>query len=184
MFLDPFRNQKLHPRNQKRFELNYIQYSVQKGNITVFNLAGFSEENTAELIAVGNHHYVMGEITDKRKFLIQFLSEEIRLNHLVVIKTNHQNSYFYHFSLNINSQQTTYTVTTQDVIKCGLDALFVQEFNSLHAIVDEMSNLRCRMNKYFRQNVLPLRGNADSHIIFIGKEGVIGLHAKSAGAII
>ena len=125
-----------------------------------------------------NHHYVVGEITDKRKFLIQFLSEEIRINHLVVNKTNHQNSYFYHFSLDIKSQQTTYTVTTQDVSKKGLDALFVQECNSLYAFVDEMSNVRCIMNKFIRQNVLALMGNGDPYSIFIGKEGVIGLHAK------
>ena len=87
-------------------------------------------------------------------------------------------------SLDINSQQTTYTVTTQDVSRSGLDALFVQEFNSLHVIVDEMSNLRCKMNKNFKQNVLALMGNDYSHSIFIGKEGVIGLHAESAGAII
>ena len=41
VFLDPFGNQKFHPRDQDRFELDYIQYSVQKGNITkLFNLAG------------------------------------------------------------------------------------------------------------------------------------------------
>ena len=126
MFLDPFGNQQFHPWNRDRFELGYIQYSVQKGNVTkLFNIAGFSEENTAELIAVGNHHYVMGETTDKRKFVIQVLSEEIRIKHLVVNKTNHQNVFFYQFSLDTNSQQTTYTVTTQDVSRSGLDALFV-----------------------------------------------------------
>ena len=79
MFLDPFGNQQFHRWNQDRFELDYIQYSVQKRNVTkLFNLAGFAEENTAELIAVGNHHYVMGKTTDKRKFFIQVLSEEIR----------------------------------------------------------------------------------------------------------
>ena len=146
MFLDPFGNQQFHRWNQDRFELDYIEYSIQKGNVTKsFNLAGFSEENTAELIAVGNHHNVMGETTDKWKFVIQVLSEEIRINHLVVNKTNHQNVFFYQFSLDINAQQTTYTVNTQDVSRSGLDALFVQEFYSLHAIVDEMSNLRCRM---------------------------------------
>ena len=56
MFLDPIGNQQFHPWNQDRFELDYIQYSVQKRNVTkLFNLAGFSEEYTAELIAVGNH---------------------------------------------------------------------------------------------------------------------------------
>ena len=96
MFLDPFGNQQFHPWNQDRFELDYIQYSVQKGNVTkLFNLGGFSEENTAELIAVGNHHYVMGETTDERKFVIQILSEEIRINNLVVNKTNHQNVFFF-----------------------------------------------------------------------------------------
>ena len=43
------------------------------------------------------------------------------------------------------------------------------------------------MNKIYRQNVLALMGNDDSHSLFIGKEGeegVIGLHAESAGAII
>ena len=40
------------------------------------------------------------------------------------------------------------------------------------------------MNKIFRQNVLALMGNGDSHSLFIGKEGVRGLHAESAGAII
>ena len=40
------------------------------------------------------------------------------------------------------------------------------------------------MNKIYRQNVLALMGNGDSHFLFIGKEGVIGLHAESAGAII
>ena len=84
----------------------------------------------------------MGETTDKRKFVIQVLSEEIRINHPVINKTNHQNVYFYKFSLDMNHQQTKYTVTTQDVSRNGLDALFLQEFNSLHAIVDEMSNLR------------------------------------------
>ena len=95
IFLDPFGNQQFHPWNQDRFELVYIQYSVQKGNVTkLFKLAGFLEENTAELIAVGNHHYMMGKTTDKRKFVIQVLSEEIRINHLVVNKTNHQNVFF------------------------------------------------------------------------------------------
>ena len=59
----------------------------------------------------------------------------------MVVKTNRHNVYFYQFSLDRNSQQTTYTVTTQDVSRNGVDALFVQEFNNLHAIVDEMSNL-------------------------------------------
>ena len=159
MFLDLFGNQHFYSWNQNRFKLDYIQNSVQKGNITkILNLAVFSEENTAELIAVGKHHYVMAETSDKRKLVTQVLSEEIRLNHLVVKKTNHQNAYFYQLSLDISSQQTTYTVTTQDVSKNGLDALVVQEFNSLHAIVDEMSNLRCRMNRIFRQNVLALMG--------------------------
>ena len=114
MFLEPFENQQFHSGNQDRFELNYIQYSVQKGNIKIlFNLAGFSEENTAKLIVVGNHHCVMGESTEKRKLVIQVLSEEIRINHLEVNKTNNQNVYFYQFRLDINFQQTTYTVTTQ-----------------------------------------------------------------------
>ena len=82
----------------------------------------------------------MGDSTEKKKFFIQILSEEIRINHLWVNKTNHPNVYFYQFSLDINSQQTTYTVSTQDVSRNGLDALFVQEFNSLHAVVDEMPN--------------------------------------------
>ena len=125
----------------------------------------------------------MGETTDKRKFVLQVLSEEIGINHLVVKKTNHQNVCFYQFSLDISSQQTTYTVTTQDVSRSGLDALFVQKFISLDVIVDEMSNLRCRMIKILRQNVLVLMGNGDAHSIFIGKDGVIGLHADSAGAI-
>ena len=126
----------------------------------------------------------MGEIADKREFVIQVLSEEIRINHLVLNKTNHQNVYFYQFSLDLNSPQKTYTITTQDISRSGSDALFVQEFNSLHAIVYEMSILRCRKNKTFRQNVLALMGNGDSHSLFIGKKGVIGLHAESAGAII
>ena len=54
----------------------------------------------------------MGEITDKRNFVIQVLSEEILINHLAVKQTNHKNVYFYQFSLDINSQQTTYTVST------------------------------------------------------------------------
>ena len=148
VFLDPFGNQQFHSWKQDRFELDYIQSIVQKGNITkLFNLAGFLGENTAELIFVDNHYYVMGYTIDKGKFVIEVLSEEFRINHLVVIKTNHQNVYFYQFSLDINSQQTTYTLTTQDVSRSGLDALFVLEFNSLHAIVDEISSLRCRMNK-------------------------------------
>ena len=40
------------------------------------------------------------------------------------------------------------------------------------------------MNKIYRQNVLALMGIGDSHSLFIGKEGVIGLHEESAGAII
>ena len=40
------------------------------------------------------------------------------------------------------------------------------------------------MNKIFRQNILALMENGDSHSLFIGKEGVIGLHAESVGAII
>ena len=84
----------------------------------------------------------------------------------------------------MSSQQITYTVTTQDVSRSGLDALFVQEFDSLHAIVDEMSNLLCRMNRIYRQKVLALTGNRDSHSLFIVKEGIIGLHGESAGAII
>ena len=99
-------------------------------------------------------------------------------------KTNHEKVYFYQFILDIKSQQTTYTVTTEYVSRSGLDALFVQEFNSLHAIVDEMSNLRCRVNKNYRQKVLALMGDGDSHSLFIGKEVVIGLHTESAGAII
>ena len=83
---------------------------------------------------------------------------------------------------NVTTLHCNYTVTTQDVSRSGLDALFVQEFNSLHAIVYEMSILRCRMNKIFRQNVLALMGNGDLHSLFIGKERVIGLHAESAGA--
>ena len=168
-----------------RLELDYIQYSVQKGNVTkLFNLAGFSEENTAELIAVGSHHYVMGGTTDKRKLVIQVLSEKIRISHLVVSKTNHENVFFLPIQPRYKFSANNITVTTQDVSRSGLDALFVQEFNSLHAINDEMSNLRCRMNKIYRKNVLALMGNGDSHSLFIGKEGVTGLHAESAGAII
>ena len=40
------------------------------------------------------------------------------------------------------------------------------------------------MSKIFRQNVMALMRNGDLHSLFIGKEGVIGLHAASAGAII
>ena len=47
-----------------------------------------------------------------------------------------------------------------------------------------MSNLKHRMNKIYRQNVLALMWNGDSHSLFSSKEGVIGLHADSAGAII
>ena len=63
-----------------------------------------------------------------------------------------------------------HTLTTQDVSRNGVDALFVQEFNNLHAIVDEMSNLRCRMNKIYRQNVLDLMEDGDSHSLFNGKK--------------
>ena len=47
-----------------------------------------------------------------------------------------------------------------------------------------MSNLRCRINKIYRQKVLALIGNGDSHSLFIVKEGVLGLHAESTGTII
>ena len=107
-FLDPFGNQPFHSWSRDRIELDYIQYRVQKGDVTkLSNLAGFSEEYTAELIAVGNNQYVMGETTGKTKFVIQVLSEEFRINHLVVNKTNHQNVYFDQFTLDINSQQPT-----------------------------------------------------------------------------
>ena len=67
----------------------------KKENIKkLFNIAGFLEENTAKLIVVDNHHCVMGDSTEKRKLVIQVLSEEIRINHLEVNKTNNQNVYF------------------------------------------------------------------------------------------
>ena len=161
-----------------------ISITVSKNKCNkLFNLAGFSEENTAEFIAVKSHHSLLGETTNKRKFVIPVLSEEIIIKHLVVIKTNHQNVYFYQFILDKNSQQTTSTVTTQDISRSALDALFVQEFIRLHAIVDEMSNLRCRMNKIFRQVESALMGNGELHSLFIGKEGVVGLLAESAGPI-
>ena len=41
-----------------------------------------------------------------------------------------------------------------------------------------------KMNKIYRQNVLAVMGDGDSRSLFIGKEGVKGLHAESAGPII
>ena len=75
--------------------------------------------------AVGNYHYMMGETTDKIRLVIQVLSEEIRINHLVVDRTIHQHVYFYQIILDISSQQITCTVTTQDVNRSGLDAFLV-----------------------------------------------------------
>ena len=42
----------------------------------MFNLKELSNQNTEELIAVRDHHYVMGETFDKRKFVGQVVSEE------------------------------------------------------------------------------------------------------------
>ena len=100
------------------FEIDYIQCRVETRNKKkLFNLAEFSNQNTAELIAVGDHHYVMGETTDKENFVIKVLSEEAKINQLVVNKTNIQNCHFYQFSLGLNSPETTYTVTTQGLKK-------------------------------------------------------------------
>ena len=59
------------------------------------------------------------------------------------MKLTNKNVYFYQFSLDIISPETAYTLTNQDFSISGLDALFVQEFNSVHAIVDEPSRIDC-----------------------------------------
>ena len=65
-----------------------------------------------------------------------------------------------------------------------LDAEFVQEFIYLHAIVNELSNMRCGLNQLYWQNVPAVMGNGDSLSLLIRGHGFPGLHAESAGAII
>ena len=62
MFVDTFGNKQIFPWRRDIFEIDYIQYIVRTGNKTeLFNLTELSNQNTAELIAVGDHHYVIGE---------------------------------------------------------------------------------------------------------------------------
>ena len=114
-----------------------ISNRVQKEIIIkLLNLAEFSNRNIKEFITLGDHHSVIGETTNKKKLVIHIPSQEVTINNLVKNKYNDNKFYFYRFNLNKLLRKKIFTVTAQDANKSGLYALIVQEFNSLHAIVD------------------------------------------------
>ena len=182
-FRDPFGEWNTAPLGPESFEIDLVQYMVErsmtnKTKVLVF----FDKDNEASIVSIGTRKYLVGNVNSTKKFVFQLTFHK---NNTRIVRTNHRSIIFMPNSTNlVTTKSSEFLFTDKDLYLSHIDNLFMWGYQGMLENLQQIELQACRIDNLRQGNVLAMTGNGDAHSVFFENQNLLGLHAEKAGGLL